>query len=242
MRRVVDSATRQSYPILNNGMEQGVGMRAICRIGLERLRSVMALSCLGAGTLMLALALLLSPGAATAGDPEAGAQKAYTCLGCHGVKHYVNTYPTYHVPRIAGQHEAYLVSALKAYRGKTRGHGSMQANAALLTDTDIEDIAAYFAAQAGKDPKKIPEKAGIEEAQTCAACHGTNGNSTQATNPKLAGQYKSYLQQALLSYRSGERENAIMSGFASQLSDADIKKLAKYFSRQKGTISTAKRP
>lgn len=82
-----------------------------------------------------------------AGDADAGEKKAYTCLGCHGVLHYVNTYPTYHVPRLGGQHKEYLIEALKAYRAKTRSHGTMQANAALLSDADIEDIAEYFASQ-----------------------------------------------------------------------------------------------
>jgi len=51
---------------------------------------------------------------------------------------------------IAGQHEAYLVSALKAYRDKTRSHPTMQANAGLLSDQDIEDIAAWLSAAGGK--------------------------------------------------------------------------------------------
>lgn len=88
--------------------------------------------------------------AVAAGDAAAGAEKAHTCLGCHGVQHYVNTYPTYHVPLIAGQHEAYLVAALQAYRAKTRKHPTMQANASLFTDQDIEDIAAWLAAQGNK--------------------------------------------------------------------------------------------
>ncbi|MEM7257426.1 MAG: c-type cytochrome [Pseudomonadota bacterium] len=82
---------------------------------------------------------------ATAADAEAGAKKAETCLGCHGVAHYVNTYPTYHVPKLAGQHELYLVAALKAYRDKQRSHATMHANAAALSDEDIADIAAYLA-------------------------------------------------------------------------------------------------
>jgi len=90
--------------------------------------------------------------ALAAGDPAAGAVKAYTCLGCHGVEHYVNSYPTYHVPRIAGQSEQYLIIALQAYRAKTRDHQTMQSNAALLTDQDIEDIAAWFAAQGQPSP------------------------------------------------------------------------------------------
>lgn len=88
---------------------------------------------------------MFAASAAVAGDAEAGQQKAETCLGCHGVADYVNVYPTYHVPKIGGQHEEYLIAALKAYRGKTRPHGTMQANAGSLSDEDIADIAAYFA-------------------------------------------------------------------------------------------------
>lgn len=99
---------------------------------------------------LVAAAVLPGSRALAEGDVAAGADKAHTCLGCHGVKHYVNTYPTYHVPRVAGQHNAYLVAALQAYRNKTRSHPTMQANAALLTDQDIEDIAAWFSSQGVK--------------------------------------------------------------------------------------------
>ena len=93
------------------------------------------------------------PGAGFAeGNPEAGAEKAYTCLGCHGVEHYVNVYPTYHVPLIAGQNAEYLVAALQAYKSGARKHQTMQANAGLLSDQDIEDIAAWFAAQGQPSP------------------------------------------------------------------------------------------
>lgn len=96
-------------------------------------------------TLAIGAALTLPIAAKAEGDAKAGAEKAYTCLGCHGVKHYVNTYPTYHVPKIAGQHQAYIEAALKAYRAGTRSHATMQANAGNLTDQDISDIAAFFA-------------------------------------------------------------------------------------------------
>ncbi len=79
-----------------------------------------------------------------AGDPELGRKKAETCLGCHGIDLYVNTYPTYHVPKIGGQHKDYLVAALKAYRDNQRPHETMHANAASLSDDDIADIAAYL--------------------------------------------------------------------------------------------------
>lgn len=197
-----------------------------------------------AAVLFSGLLVLLSAmmPAYAAGDAAAGAQKAYTCLGCHGVKHYVNTYPTYHVPKIAGQHETYLVAALKAYRGKLRSHKSMQANAALLTDQDIADIAAYFSSVGDTAPTAASAEPGLDAAKTCAACHGSDGNSTADTNPRLAGQYKSYLRRALLSYKDGSRENAIMGGFAAALSEGDIKDLAKYYSSQDGGLKTAPLP
>ena len=82
---------------------------------------------------------------ATAGDPEAGKQKAETCLGCHGIPKYVNTYPTYHVPKLGGQHAEYIIAALKAYKQKQRSHETMHANASSLSDEDMADIAAYLA-------------------------------------------------------------------------------------------------
>jgi len=105
------------------------------------------LLCLGASSLSGGMA-----SAFAAGDADAGAVKAYTCLGCHGVEHYVNSYPTFHVPRIAGQNAEYLIAALKAYRSKERSHQTMQSNANLLTDQDIEDISAWFAAQGKAAP------------------------------------------------------------------------------------------
>ncbi|MFK8080320.1 MAG: cytochrome c [Granulosicoccus sp.] len=114
----------------------------------EQASEARALRFFRAGLLSASMALVVgTPLAQAAGDAAAGEGKAYTCLGCHGVKHYVNTYPSYHVPKIAGQHAEYLVAALQAYRAKTRSHPTMQANAALLSDQDIEDIAAWFAVQ-----------------------------------------------------------------------------------------------
>ncbi|MGI9303482.1 MAG: c-type cytochrome [Gammaproteobacteria bacterium] len=84
--------------------------------------------------------------AQAAGDEGAGKLKADTCLGCHGVPTYGNVYPSYHVPKVAGQHADYIVAALKAYKTGERTHLTMRAQAAKLTDEDMNDIAAYFAA------------------------------------------------------------------------------------------------
>ena len=99
------------------------------------------------GLKMLAVCLTTLATTATyaAGDAAAGRNKAFTCMGCHGVPSYTNVYPTYHVPKLGGQHAQYLVSALQSYKSGQRSHPTMRAQAASLSDKDMEDIAAYFA-------------------------------------------------------------------------------------------------
>ena len=77
-------------------------------------------------------------------------------------------------------------------------------------------------------------KAGQDKSQVCAGCHGVDGNSQVSMYPRLAGQHKDYLEFVLKGYRSGDRKNAIMSGFAKGLTDEDIKDLSEYYSMQKG--------
>lgn len=98
-----------------------------------------------AGLSAALFASLFASSVVSAGDAAEGRRKAETCLGCHGTPDVVNVYPTFHVPKIGGQHEEYLIAALQAYKDKKRSHATMQANAASLSETDIADIAAYFA-------------------------------------------------------------------------------------------------
>jgi cytochrome c553 len=93
------------------------------------------------------VSIVASP--AIAGDPEAGKIKSYTCTGCHGIPGYKNVYPTFHVPKLGGQNEAYIVAALKAYRDGERDHKTMVLQSEALSDEDIADIAAYFASLEG---------------------------------------------------------------------------------------------
>ena len=73
--------------------------------------------------------------------------------------------------------------------------------------------------------------------EICLACHGDGGNSTAADFPKLGGQYPDYLAKALRDYKSGQRKNPIMAGFASALSKQDIENLAAYYGAQPATVS-----
>ncbi|MGR8948357.1 MAG: c-type cytochrome [Gammaproteobacteria bacterium] len=78
------------------------------------------------------------------GDAARGEKLAMTCLGCHGVKGYYNTYPTYRVPKLGGQSAKYIESALKAYADGSRAHDTMHANAENLSEQDMADIGAYM--------------------------------------------------------------------------------------------------
>jgi cytochrome c553 len=83
------------------------------------------------------------------GDPVAGRQKTQMCVGCHGIDGWRTAFPeVYHVPRLGGQHGAYLVKALQAYKSGERSHPSMRGIAATLSDQDMADLAAYYAAPA----------------------------------------------------------------------------------------------
>ena len=83
--------------------------------------------------------------AAPAGDPAAGQRKTQMCAGCHGIPGWRTAYPeVYGVPKIGGQHPAYIVKALQEYKAGDRTHPSMRAIAASLSDKDMADLAAYY--------------------------------------------------------------------------------------------------
>lgn len=77
-----------------------------------------------------------------------------------------------------------------------------------------------------------------EKAKTCASCHGAGGVSQQPTFPTIAGQYESYLLHTLKGYRDGERKNGIMQAQVQGLSNAQIKALARFYSKQKSPLYT----
>ncbi len=85
---------------------------------------------------------------ASAGNPEAGRGKISMCIGCHAIPGYKASFPeVYSVPAIGGQNQGYLMSALQAYAKGDRTHPTMRAVAAGLSEQDIRDITAYYAAQ-----------------------------------------------------------------------------------------------
>jgi cytochrome c553 len=185
--------------------------------------------------LSLTIVGLVAPGLASAGDVARGAKLGYTCHGCHGIPNYKNAYPVYSVPKLGGQHAAYLVVALKAYASQERAHATMHSHAATMTEPDMQDLAAFLAGQELKPTGKAIGAA-PKAAQTCVACHGNDGIGILPEYPNLAGQQADYIQVALKAYRSGQRKNAVMGGMAAALTDADIGELARYYSSQRPAL------
>ncbi len=95
----------------------------------------------------------------------------------------------------------------------------------------IAGVAAFGLAgpaQSGGDVR-----AGKAKANTCATCHGANGEG-KSPNPALAGKAEAQFVQALMDYKSGKRVNAVMKTFATPLSEQDMANLAAYYASLKG--------
>ena len=188
------------------------------------------------------------------GDASAGAHKIAMCLGCHNIPGYQATFPeVYKVPKIAGQGEKYLVSALSAYRKNDRKHPTMKGIAASLTDQDIADVAAYYTGlgkvadfNLPEQPAKAPnaEVSALLAKGACTSCHGSNfSKPIDPSYPKLAGQNADYLFVALKAYKTENnatvgRNNGIMGGVAKQFSNNELKALAGYIGSLDSELKT----
>ena len=199
---------------------------------IKRRSSLFSAIILG-GSLLMALSF----NANAQGNIAKGEELSQTCLGCHGAPGLRNPGPVYLIPMLGGQNEKYIIDALKAYKAKTRAHKTMQAQAANLSDQDMADIAAFFAASEGKSRKSNVNQslaqAGKELAGVCATCHGANGAEVvDDSYPILAGQYESYLLHSLKEYRSGARTSLLMNAQVQSMSIDELKALAAYFAGQ----------
>jgi cytochrome c553 len=189
--------------------------------------------------LSLTIAMFVVPGISAADDAATGEKLAYTCHGCHGIENYKNSFPIYTVPKLGGQHVAYLVVALKAYANQERPHATMHAQAASLSEPDMQAVATYLS---GREIKTTGHAVGTapKAAQTCIACHGNDGTGILPEYPILTGQHPDYIEHALKAYRSGQRKNAVMAGMVAALTDDDIDTLAEYYGRQQPSLCSTK--
>lgn len=109
---------------------------------------------------------------------------------------------------------------------------------------EAKPAAPVAAASAAKAPAAAPAKPDLAKGEAsyamCAACHAADGNSAIAANPKLAQQHPQYLVKQLQEFKSGKRENAIMTGMSAALSDDDMKNVAFWLASKKAVPGAAK--
>lgn len=160
------------------------------------------------------------------GDPFAGRAAAEACAGCHGEDGNTRKADT---PRLAGLDAESLVAALEAYRDGTREHEVMREAVAALSESEIVDVAAFYASKEPHPPPVLKPLTIADWADRCDRCHGPDGNSSDPRVPILAGQSKDYLVEALKLYHSKLRENSMMFAMSFPMGETDIEKLASYY-------------
>ena len=181
--------------------------------------------------------------AKVAGDALAGAKTAAKqCASCHGAQGVAEDEAW---PSLAGQHAAYLVGILAAYKSGAQTDVMMSSVAQSLSDTEIQNLATYYAGLGCKAPpakKRLGDvDAGRTLAKNCAACHGDTGISSNPAWPNLAAQHAGYLVNVLKAFRAGLRRDPLMAGVTRGLSDQDIVNLAAYYAAQRCEAETRER-
>jgi cytochrome c553 len=176
-------------------------------------------------------------------DPFAAVRKLTAmCAGCHGEDGNSQVAST---PSLAGQHDAYLIMAMQAYQQGTRADLMMQALTKPLAQSQVEDIAYFYAAmvpRVASAPAKGDPLAGMAIAAPCAGCHGSDGNSTDPKNPRLAGLSAEYLVAAINAYKDGSRKNDMMRDRVLTLRDQDVWDLAAYYASKAPQALALRKP
>jgi cytochrome c553 len=177
------------------------------------------------------------------GDAAAGQAKAAICAACHGADGN-SAVPNW--PKLAGQHQQYLVRQATLIKSNDRPVPEMMGITPGLTEQDILDISAWFSQQSASggvaDESKVVLgervfRAGNAESgvPACMSCHGPAGEGNGlAGYPAVAGQHAVYTSKMLTRFRAGENWGAdddsshIMNGAAARLTDVEIDAVASY--------------
>jgi cytochrome c553 len=176
------------------------------------------------------------------GDPARGAALATACNNCHGAN---GISADAAIPNLAGHSVAAIYKQLEDFKSNKRNAMVMGVFVAPLSQQQMLDLAAYFAAMprptfAGSTKGNAADAAAKALAEvgaplrgiaSCAACHGPLGQTPGA--PDLRGQQRAYLEQQLQAFKAGGRHNDIseqMRSVARQLTSDEIAGLAAYYS------------
>lgn len=171
-----------------------------------------------------------------------GQAKTAVCTACHGADGNSSN-PIW--PNLAGQHAAYIVAQLQAFKSGARENPSMAPMATSVKDEDMAEIGAWYAAQSLKvaalDDEDVSTaeklyRAGDAERgiPACMACHGPDGAGNGPANyPALRGQHPEYTVLQLQAYAAGTRDTdpqGMMRDIAGRLSEDEMGQLARYLS------------
>jgi cytochrome c553 len=160
------------------------------------------------------------------------------CVSCHGASGNSTISVN---PKLAGQHDAYLVKQLTDFTTPGRVNPVMTTFAKAMTAEDMKNVAAFLATQKPKagaaknkdtiDLGKTIYRAGIAEKNVpaCAGCHSPNGAGIPAQFPRIAGQHQDYTVAQLTNFRTGARKNSPqMVTIGKRMSDDEMKAVADY--------------
>ena len=163
------------------------------------------------------------------GDAESGSGMAEKCATCHGADGNANADD---MPTLAGQDARYFIKAMQAYKEGTRKQQSMFEAVEGLSESDINDLATFYATQ---EPVRRDVRTPFTTAEwieRCERCHGINGNSTDPRFPMLAGQNEGYLKKVMQAYASGARPMSVMHAMSEPLTETDIQLIVAHYAAQ----------
>ena len=169
-------------------------------------------------------------------DVSRGGPKAAACAGCHGSP---KAPPLAGMPALSGQQAEFLVLQMFLMREGLRDVPEMKGLLNGWTDSDLHDVAGFFAAQTlppdtGKrDPKLHARGAQLSKSMGCGSCHLQTYHG-QRQVPRIANQREDYLATSMKEFRDNKRTgvDTNMNGIMYKVSDSDIQALAHYFSHQ----------
>jgi cytochrome c553 len=202
-------------------------------------KSILIVRTLAASALFAAVAAATNPAAAQAAPPVKPPAIAQTCTACHGAKGISSTRNT---PSLAGQPDIFTQYQLVFMRDGGRQPGVMQAVVKNLTDDNIRDLGAYYAAlppppalasksEIAIDTEKVT---GLLTSRHCDSCHKPDF-AGQGESARLAGQRPEYLKKALIDFRTGVRRGRGMGAMIEvsvTLHEQEIDMIAAYLARK----------
>ncbi len=204
---------------------------------MKRMKKTLLANGASAFAFTVATAFVSTPASAAA-DLAAGAAKAESCAACHG-KDGISQVAG--APSLAGQTDGYLQWQLVFFRSGNRKNEVMQALAAGLSDADVRNLAAYYAAQKpfqptseGADPAKVEVGKKLAQANRCASCHQDDYSGAKAA-ARTAGQREDYLLTSLRDYKAGKRTGggvAAMADAVYPLNDDQLQALAHFMAHR----------